>query len=110
MGGIFALSVYRTENLAETLTEIKHVRPSMRTIALETSIGAHLLDSYPIPHESMMLFGSEGTGIAAEVLAACDAVVQIPMQPLPAFDAVNSLNVAASTAVVLYHLANGASA
>ena len=110
LGGIFALSVYRTENLAETLTEIKHLRPSMRTIALETRLDAHGLDSYPIPQESMLLFGSEGAGIAAEVLAACDAVVQIPMQPLPAFDAVNSLNVAASTAVVLYHLANGASA
>jgi len=44
-----------------------------------------------------LVFGSEGTGLSAEVLAACDEAVAIPM---PA--AVDSLNVASAAAVFLY--------
>ena len=88
---------------------------AVKTAIFDARAGADADDRVSEGAREMMRQGTAAAGmepaaIAAEVLAACDAVVQIPMQPLPAFDAVNSLNVAASTAVVLYHLANGASA
>ena len=48
-----------------------------------------------------VVFGSEGRGLTAKTLAACDRVVRIPMS-----HGVDSLNVAASAAVTLYALTN----
>lgn len=45
---------------------------------------------------TLVVFGSEGQGMRAQVARACDAVIS-----LPGTDAVESLNVSASTAVVL---------
>ncbi len=47
-----------------------------------------------------VVFGSEGNGISAPVLEACDEAVAIPMPP-----AVDSLNVGAAAAVFLYEIA-----
>ena len=47
-----------------------------------------------------LVFGSEGGGISAPVLAACDEAVAIPMPP-----AVDSLNVGAAAAVFFYEAA-----
>jgi len=44
-----------------------------------------------------LLFGAEGPGLTAVALAACDDMVEIPMP-----SHMNSLNVAAATAVFLY--------
>lgn len=46
-----------------------------------------------------LVFGSEGAGIAAPVLAACDEAVAIPMA-----NGVDSLNVGAAAAVFLYEV------
>ena len=46
-----------------------------------------------------MLFGTEGDGLANETIAACDYTVKIPM-----YHEVDSLNVAAATAVTFYDL------
>ncbi|HTJ00470.1 MAG TPA: TrmH family RNA methyltransferase, partial [Dongiaceae bacterium] len=43
------------------------------------------------------VFGSEGQGISAAVLAACDEAVAVPMA-----NGVDSLNVSAAAAVFLY--------
>jgi SpoU rRNA Methylase family len=47
-----------------------------------------------------IVFGSEGNGISAPVLEACDEAVAIPMPPT-----VDSLNVGAAAAVFLYEVA-----
>ena len=44
-----------------------------------------------------LVLGSEGYGISAEVLAACDEAVTIPMQ-----NGVDSLNVGSAAAIFLY--------
>ena len=44
-----------------------------------------------------ILLGGEGPGLSAELIAAADGVVSIPMQP-----PVESLNVAVSAAVIIY--------
>ena len=49
-----------------------------------------------------LLLGSEGDGLSRAALGASDTVVTIPMG-----HGVNSLNVAAASAVALYALASG---
>jgi len=46
-----------------------------------------------------VVFGSEGRGISAPVLAACTEAVAIPMPPK-----IDSLNVGAAAAVFLYEV------
>ncbi len=108
LGGIFALAVYRTSNLAFALEEMRHSRPGVQSIALETSSHkARSLHTVSFSEESIFIFGSEAHGLSEDILSACDLVVEIPMTPLADYDAANSLNVAASTAIALYHWQNG---
>ena len=106
LGGIFALTVYRTKHLVSALEEMKQCRPLSQSIALETSPNAHSLATFPFSEECVFIFGSEAHGIPQKVLSVCDGIFQIPMTPLTEIDAVNSLNVAASTAIMLYHWRN----
>lgn len=53
------------------------------------------------PKRLAVVFGSEGHGLTATTLAASDRIVRIPMS-----HGVDSLNVAAATAVTLYALTN----
>lgn len=55
------------------------------------------LDQADFTRDCCLVFGSEGTGIAAETLAACDEAIAIPMPPK-----IDSLNVGAAAAVFLY--------
>jgi tRNA G18 (ribose-2'-O)-methylase SpoU len=52
------------------------------------------------PERLALVFGAEGDGLSARALEAADRVVTIPMA-----HGVDSLNVAAAAAVVLYALA-----
>lgn len=51
----------------------------------------------------MLVAGNERRGVAPDVVSAADAVVQIPM----ASHRLNTLNVAAASAVALYYLSHG---
>lgn len=104
LGGIFALKVYQTDSVREALEELKQRRPSLQRIALETRPDATLLPAVAVSEECIICFGSEAKGIPEEILHAVDTVATIPMPAIGEFDAVNSLNVASSTAIALYHL------
>lgn len=63
-------------------------------------------DSYSLGDERLagidklaMLFGTEGDGLASDTIEACDMTIRIPMQ-----HGVDSLNVAAATAVAFWEL------
>jgi tRNA G18 (ribose-2'-O)-methylase SpoU len=73
--------------------------------ALALSEGAVSLDEYAVapPEKVAMLFGTEGDGLSSHALEAADRVVTIPM-----LHGVDSLNVAAASAVVLWALRVGA--
>lgn len=69
--------------------------------ALALADDAVTLDSYArtAPEKLALLFGSEGDGLSSAALAQADTVVTIPMG-----NGVDSLNVAATSAVVLWAL------
>ncbi len=64
---------------------------------LATGPGGDDLRRAPLPERAAFFLGSEGTGLAPTLRAVCDRCLTIPM-PGP----VESLNVAAATAVCLY--------
>lgn len=71
-------------------------------LALALGEGARPLDELPSLGERgrrALLFGTEGTGLSPAALAACDARVVIPMA-----HGVDSLNVAASSAIAMWQL------
>lgn len=78
----------------------------LRSRGFKTAALALRNDSYSLADERLagidklaMLFGTEGDGLANDTIEACDMTVRIPMQ-----HGVDSLNVAAATAVAFWEL------
>ena len=78
----------------------------LRSRGFKTAALALRDDSYSLGDERLagidklaMLFGTEGDGLASDTIEACDMTVRIPMQ-----HGVDSLNVAAATAVAFWEL------
>jgi len=96
MGTIFSMHVHTTNDLVETLTALKYDRGY-------TVLGAHLhgnvvdIINYRFPEKYVLVLGTEGTGLEERVVNVCDALVKVPISAC-----VESLNVAAATAVILH--------
>ncbi len=69
----------------------------VRCLALETVAGAPDIASYAWPFPCALVLGNERFGLDAEVIAACDGVVRIPL-----YGRKNSLNVVTAFAVAAY--------
>ena len=67
--------------------------------AAETMAGSVLYTKAHFPGELAMVLGNEALGVGKEVLALCDAVIEIPVYGFK-----NSMNVATSCAVVGYRI------
>jgi tRNA G18 (ribose-2'-O)-methylase SpoU len=83
--------------LAECLKELS--ARGVRCIAAHPHTDRKTLSQADFSGDCCIVFGSEGDGISAPVLEACDEAVAIPMPP-----AVDSLNVGAAAAVFLYEI------
>jgi tRNA G18 (ribose-2'-O)-methylase SpoU len=99
MGTVFAIPYARLEpwpGALDVLAELDY-----RRLALTPAPGAQDLRSLRLaPEEKVaLLLGSEGEGLSARAMAACDLKVRIPMSA-----GVDSLNVAAAAAVACYAL------
>jgi len=95
MGTIFQLPVIESANLVGSLQELR--RQGVRCVAAHPHTDQRTLPDANFTQDCCIVFGSEGNGISASVLAACDEAVAIPMPPT-----VDSLNVASAAAVFLY--------
>src|SRR5664279_5160821 len=95
MGTIFEQPLVRVDNLVETLTVL--CARGVRCLAAHPRPGAKKLSAVDLRGDCCLVFGAEGPGLTASVLAACDDAVEIPM-PIH----MNSLNVAVATGVFLY--------
>ena len=72
----------------------------VRCLAAHPHTDKKILSQADFSGDCCIVFGSEGDGISAPVLEACDEAVAIPMPPT-----VDSLNVGAAAAVFLYEIA-----
>ena len=95
MGTVFKLLYARSAALATTLRELQHA--GIRVIAAHPHTERKSILDADFRNDCCIVFGSEGTGISPDVLAACDDIVAIPMR-----SGIDSLNVASATAVFLY--------
>jgi tRNA G18 (ribose-2'-O)-methylase SpoU len=97
IGSVMNLKIYASENLADTLLKLK----SNQTRIISSEICG---DSIPFNQYERkdcnfcLIFGSEGKGIDQDILDLSDQIVNIPIS-----DKVNSINVAASSAILLNH-------
>ena len=97
MGAIFKLSVLESNNLVQTLRELR--AHGISCIAAHPHTDKKVLPQADFIRDCCVVFGSEGHGISSQVLAACDEAVTIPMA-----NDVDSLNVSAAAAVFLYEV------
>ena len=97
MGTVFQVPwTFLEENWMDTL----------RGAGFRTAAMALTEDSLPITHPALrqeerlaVVLGTEGDGLACSTIAACDYTVKIPM-----YHGVDSLNVAAASAVAFWEL------
>ena len=103
MGAVFNMPLIR---LTETETTLETLRRNhgMELIAAVLDPDATALPECPSPRRLGLLLGSEDHGLEPPLIARCDRRVTIPM---PA--GTDSLNVATSAAVLLYHFTLAAS-
>jgi len=98
MGHVFAQPLALADDLPAALAQLK--KPHGATIwAATVSPRARPLGSCPRPDRLMLLVGNEGLGLPAALCASADAEVTIPIAP-----GVDSLGVAAATAILLHAL------
>jgi tRNA G18 (ribose-2'-O)-methylase SpoU len=98
MGAIFKLPVVELENLAETIAALRAA--GVRSIAAHPHTNQRTIFDTDLKRDCCIVFGSEGFGIRAAVLEACDEAVAIPMA-----SEVDSLNVGSAAAAFLFEAA-----
>jgi len=95
MGTLFEQPVVQVESLAATLTDLRS--RGIHCLAAHPRKDAKKLSAVDLRSDCCLVFGAEGPGLTPAALAACDDMVEIPMP-----SHMNSLNVAAASAVFLY--------
>jgi 23S rRNA (guanosine2251-2'-O)-methyltransferase len=95
-GALHHLNVCRTKNLATTL---KYLRESGLQIVAATEKGQQLYHQTDFTRPTVIVMGSEDTGISDEILKLADALVQIPIR-----GKVGSLNVSVAAGILMYEV------
>lgn len=102
MGTVFNIHIHETNMLIESLLSLK---ANYNGLIIASEIHNNSIDINDLKIKSnhknnqIIIFGSEGKGIDNNILNISDIIVSIPISP-----AVPSLNVAASSAIMLYEL------
>ena len=99
MGNIFDTKVCYVHKLKDALQELKLRGYSI--VAAEVTKNSVSIDEHIFSKKSIIIFGNESNGISEEVLDVCDVIVHIPIKA-----GVNSINVAATSAIFLNHIRN----
>lgn len=94
MGGLFAIPVWQGLNTEELLALLKNWQVQLLATALED---AKVYVEADLTGAAAIVFGNEGNGVSPALLAAAAERLYIPL-----IGTVESLNVAASAAVLLY--------
>ena len=105
MGTIFQLPVVELKSAGSEGATLPAALRALRgrgvhCIAAHPHTDRKILSQANFKRDCCVVFGSEGNGLSAEVLAACDEAMAVPMAP-----GVDSLNVGAAAAVFLYEAA-----
>ncbi|MBM3876236.1 MAG: RNA methyltransferase [Verrucomicrobia bacterium] len=97
MGAVFKLPLIEPASLVEAIADLR--RRGVCSFAAHPHTDECKLSAADFTGDCCIVFGSEGQGLSAEVLDACERCVAIPM-----CEGVDSLNVASATAAFLYEV------
>lgn len=93
MGAIFRVNIIESENLVNTLKEIKKHKFKIAATSLQTEESIYDIEYKKIA----IVIGNEANGVSKEVLDMSDKKIKIPMP-----GKTESLNAAVATGVILY--------
>jgi tRNA G18 (ribose-2'-O)-methylase SpoU len=96
LGAEKTISWEHVEDVLEVIERLKKER--VHIVAVEQSPNSVSLYDFKPAEKVVYVFGSETEGLSADVLEACDEVVEIPMQGEK-----ESLNVSVVAGVILFH-------
>lgn len=94
MGSIYRMPFMVTENLQETLEELKRKKVTLYAAHLK---GEHSYEEEDYTDACGFLIGNEGNGLSEEIASCADTYIKIPME-----GQVESLNAAISATVLMY--------
>jgi tRNA G18 (ribose-2'-O)-methylase SpoU len=97
MGAALHLPLVRLDSLEDQLLQLRDER-QVELCATVVDPKAELLEEYVPAARTAMLIGSEGHGLAGNVVSLCQRRVTIPMPP-----STDSLNAAVAAGIFLYH-------
>jgi tRNA G18 (ribose-2'-O)-methylase SpoU len=101
MGAVFSLPLVRSNDLLADLDALRQ-QFGVQRLAAVLSGDAEPLKSFQPEARVAVVFGNEAQGLGRETIEHCDRRITIPMRW-----GTDSLNVATSAAVFLFHLAGG---
>ncbi len=93
MGAIFRVNIIESENLVQTLKEIKKHKFKLLSTSLETDNNFYDINL----NKNAIVIGNEANGVSKDVLEVADNLVKIPM-----LGKTESLNASVATGVILY--------
>ena len=93
MGAIFRVNIIESENLVNTLKEIKKHKFKIVATSLQTEESIYDIEY----KKTVIVIGNEANGVSKEVIEMSDKKMKIPMP-----GKTESLNAAVATGVVLY--------
>jgi len=97
MGTIFHMPIVESKNLTEVLLFLRSRQ--IRCVAAHPHDTGRTLPQTDLTSDCCIVFGSEGYGLSAPALAACDDAAALPVP-----QNVDSLNVGSAAAVFLYEI------
>lgn len=99
MGSVFFAKVHKSENLIDTIFELK--KSNYRIIGAELSKESIPIENIEFSKKNVIIFGAEGPGVEDNILNLCDNIAHIPIN-----NKFNSINVSSASAIFLYNLCN----
>jgi len=103
LGATETVNWFYAETALEALADLKS--RDYQVVAVEQVTGSIPLQQFSLPagKKMVLVFGNEVEGVSAEVLAICDACLEIPQ-----FGMKHSLNVSVAAGMVLWELVRSA--
>lgn len=93
MGAIFRVNIIESENLIDTLKNMKKHKYKVMATSLETQNSIYDVEY----NKKVLVIGNEANGVSQEILDYADEKIKIPM-----LGKTESLNASVATAVILY--------
>lgn len=94
MGTVFNAKIYKSEKLHGDLKILKN--SGFRIVSAEITGQSISINDFIFPEKFVLIFGNESKGIYKEIIDSSDNIIHIPIA-----SAIESLNVASSSAVIL---------